>query len=68
MNGTSVAAPQVARQVAQILDGFGAVLPRGLDTEDMLRRLAEQLSAPPRGAKAAPPDPEREGLGRLPAR
>jgi hypothetical protein len=66
MNGTSVAAPQVARQVAQILNGLGA-LPPGLGVEDMLRRLAERLSAPPPGTKAAL-DPEREGIGRLPAR
>ncbi|MBS1178729.1 MAG: hypothetical protein H6R06_3141 [Proteobacteria bacterium] len=68
MNGTSVAAPQVARQVAQILNEVGAALRGGLDTEDMLRRLAERLSAPPPGAKPGLPDPEREGLGRLPVR
>ena len=66
MNGTSVAAPQVARQVAQILSEFDGVLPQGLDTEDMLHRLRKRLSAPPRAAKPGPPDPEREGIGRLP--
>jgi hypothetical protein len=66
MNGTSVAAPQVARQVAQILSEFGAVLPQRLDTQDMLRRLGQRLSAPPPGTRPGPPDPEREGIGRLP--
>jgi len=64
MNGTSVAAPQVAREVARILDETGAVLPPGLDIDDMLQRLAKRLQ----GTKAGPPDPEREVLGRLPAR
>ena len=68
MNGTSVAAPRVTREVAQILNEVGAVLPRGLDTDDMLQRLAKRLVSPPLGAKPGPPDPEREGLGRLPAR
>lgn len=65
MNGSSVAAPQVARAVAEILSEGGAAVPRGLNTKYMLQRLAKGFLP---GAKAGPTDPEREGLGRLPAR